>query len=223
MEGVGRMHPYPKVTQNIVIKLKSQEQSWKSIVAEFGEDEILIGFPMDRNISGLLQNGTPIEVSYISDGNRYIFSSEIIGREIENIIISKIKKPKENEISKIQLREFFRVDANLQVILKGIESKTINISAGGLLCSYDSSLPLKHREVVSGTIFVPNTKNGEINSIPFQCEVIRVDLVKELERNQVALKFIKLDQQDQKRILQYCFEKQRQMKMREREIKLLQR
>ncbi|WHZ06188.1 hypothetical protein QNH48_28340 [Neobacillus sp. YX16] len=99
----------------------------------------------------------------------------------------------------------------------------MNISAGGLLCSSDSSVPFKHREVVSGTIFVPNTTDEEINIIPFLCEIIRVDLVKELERNQVALTFIKIHQQDQQKILQYCFEKQRQMRLKERKIKSLRR
>jgi c-di-GMP-binding flagellar brake protein YcgR len=214
---------YPKVNQNIFINLKGHDQSWKSIVAEIGEDEILIGIPMDRTIFGLLQNGTQTEVSYISDGKRYMFSSVIIGREVQNIIIAKLKKPKEIEIMQIQLREYFRVVANLRVILKEKESNTVNISAGGLLCSCDSSLPFKHGEVVSGTILVPNTTDEGINTIPFQCEIIRVDLVKELERNQVALKFIKINQQDQQRILQYCFNKQRQMRLKEREIKPLRR
>jgi c-di-GMP-binding flagellar brake protein YcgR len=219
MEGVRRV--YPKVNQNIVIKLTSRDQSWKSIVAEIGADEILIGFPMDRTILGLLQNGVSIEVSYILDEKRYMFSTKIMGRKIENMVICMLKKPKENMIKKIQMREYFRVDANLRVVLKGKESNTINISAGGLLCSYDPSIPFEHREVVSGTILVPNTTDSETTIIPFQSEIIRVELVEELERNQVGIKFIKINQQDQQKILQYCFEKQRQMRVKEREIKHL--
>jgi c-di-GMP-binding flagellar brake protein YcgR len=214
---------YPKVNQNITIKLKSQDQSWKSIVAEVGKEDILIGFPMDRTIFGLLQNGTTIEVTYTLGENKYKFSTEIIGREIENILLFKLKKPQENEIIKIQQRENFRVKANLRLILKEKESNTINISAGGLLCSCGLDLPLKQGEVVPGTIFIPSIANDEIASIPFQGEIIRVELVKELERKKVALKMIKLEQQDQKKIIQYCFEKQRQMRLKERELKLFRR
>lgn len=76
---------YPKINQNITIQLFNQDLLWKSIVAEIGDEELFISFPMDHTINGLLQNGTILQVSYTANESKYTFTSEIIGRKIETI------------------------------------------------------------------------------------------------------------------------------------------
>jgi c-di-GMP-binding flagellar brake protein YcgR len=98
---------YPKVSQHIDIEI-NHDHSCRSVVAEVGENEIYINFPMDRTIIGMLSIGTKLDISFIVEGNRYQFVSEIIGRKIDGIPLIKITKPNENSISKIQLREYFR-------------------------------------------------------------------------------------------------------------------
>lgn len=80
-------------------------------------------------------------------------------------------------------------------------------------------LPLVEREEVSGTIFVPNVTNNEASPLSFKGEITRIHLIKELDRKNVAVKFIQLDPQDQKKIVQFCFEKQRQLRMKERGLR----
>jgi c-di-GMP-binding flagellar brake protein YcgR len=204
---------YPKVNQNIVIEVGEQDQTWKSIVAEVRDREILVGFPSDLSSLGQLQIGTKIEVIYILNDSKYGFITEIIGRKTENINLLILNKPEKKDISKLQLREDFRVNVNAPLFLKDKESKLINLSAGGLLCSCSPDLELNAGDVVSANISLPSFTGEKETTISFKCEVIR--LVKVLERNQIALKFLDLNERDQKKIIQFCIEKQRQLRLKE--------
>lgn len=205
---------YPEANQNVYIKVNGHEQSWKAIVAEVRDKEILINFPLNQIIVDLLQIGTIIEVSFVSDENRYKFSTEIIGRKIT---FFKLKKPVEKEIISIQLRKNFRAPINIPLFLNGKKAITINISSDGISCLCRPDLRFKRGEVVSGTISLPSFTSKEENSISFKCEIIRVNIVKDLERNNIALKFIEIAQQDKMKIKQYCFEKQ-QLRMKNSEV-----
>lgn len=206
---------YPKVNQNIVVDIKSEGQMCRSIVAEVGEEEILIGFPQDRSIMGMLHVESEINITYFSDDSKYKFSSKILGRTNDNILLYRIKKPQKNEIERIQERENFRVNANLRLILNEKELNTVNISAGGLLFSCRLDLPLMEGEEISGTLHIPINPNKDLEQVSFQGKIKRISLTGDNLRN-VALEFSAVHQRDQMKIMQYCFEKQKQNRLRER-------
>ncbi|MFJ7726541.1 flagellar brake protein [Neobacillus sp. NPDC097160] len=206
---------YPKINQNIIIDIKYHDQSCRSIIAEVGEDDILISLPLDRNIIGLLTEGTKVDIIFMADDHQYKFHSEIIGKKKDNIPLCRITKPQEREIIRIQRRDNFRVNSNLRLIINENKLYTINISSGGLLLSCGVDVQLEKGEEVSGTLFVPNTQNKESSLIPFQGEIIRIHL-QDQERKNVAMKFTKMDKKDQMKIVQHCFEKQRQMRLKTR-------
>jgi c-di-GMP-binding flagellar brake protein YcgR len=207
---------YPKVNQNIVVNIRGLGKSCRSIVAEMGEKEILIVFPMDGNTIGLLPTGTSLDVTFMSNENQYKFRTEIIGRKKENIPLFRITKPQENEIARVQRRDNFRMNTNLRLVLNETELITINISAGGVLFSGGVDLQLQEGEVVSGTLFVPNPQNKVAEPITFQGQIKRINLIENQQRKNVGIKFTKLNPRDQTKIIQYCFEKQRQMHLKER-------
>ncbi|NRD79399.1 flagellar brake domain-containing protein [Bacillus sp. BRMEA1] len=201
---------YPKVGQNIQFKINNRDETWKSVVADIQDEEIFITFPTDRTILGSLLTGSPIEIIYASGESKYEFVTEILGKKIENILLVKIRKPKEEEIKKIQERENFRVNASLRLALKETKLSTVNISAGGLLCSCDMVEEFTIGEEVLGMVFVPDNSNDETTSVSFKGEIIRVDVLKEIGKKNIAVKFNSIETKDQQKILQYCFEKQRQ-------------
>ncbi|CAH2712898.1 putative protein YpfA [Neobacillus rhizosphaerae] len=207
---------YPKVNQNIMIDLKSHDQSCRSIIAEIGENEILISFPLDRNMIGLLMEGMQVDVIFMMDDDQYKFQTEIIGRKNDKIPLCRISKPQEKEIIRIQRRDNFRVNSHLLLLLNETKLNTINISAGGMLFSCGMDLELQQGEVVSGTLIVPAIPNKNSALIPFQAQIKRIHLIKNQDRKNVALKFIEMDKQDQMKIVQHCFEKQRQMRLKSR-------
>lgn len=207
---------YPKVNQNIMIDVTDHDASCRSLIAEVGEQEILVCFPMDRSITGLLSIGTKLELTYIIDENKYSFQTEIIGRKQAIMPLIHIRIPLEEEIIRIQQRENFRVRTNLRVYLDEYELSTINISAGGALFSCEIDLPYQEGEQVSGTLLIPNLQKKELDSVKFEGVIIRINQMNNEERKNVALQFSSMDQKDQKKLVQYCFEKERQNRLKGR-------
>lgn len=203
---------YPKVNQNIVIEINREEKTFKSIIAEVGVTEILIGFPMNLNVLGHLPIDTIIDISYLIGDNQYQFKSSIIGKRNDSIPLIVISKPNEKDIKKIQRRNNFRVKANLLVNVKDQEVTTVDISAGGLQLSCKENFELVYEEVVTGTLVIP----GETEDVTFQGIVRRVFKSDNEGRKNVAIAFTSLNQKDQAKITRFCFEKQRQMRLKSR-------
>ncbi len=200
-----------------MIDIHSADKTTRSIIAEVGEKEILIGFPMDRNIYGMLPEGTKVDLTFFANDNKYKFKTEIIGKKNDNMPLFRISKPSEKEIIKVQDRENFRVRTNLSLLLDDKELHTINISAGGLLFSCVVDLDLKEGEEISGTLVIPSTQKRENLPILFKGQIKRVSIAQEKERKQVAIEFTELHKRDQMKIIQFCFEKQRQIRLKEKQ------
>lgn len=207
---------YPKVNQHIFIDIISQEKSCRSIVSEIGEKEILIGFPMDGNIIGLLTDGTRLDITFMSGDDQFRFQTQIIGKKRENITLLRISKPQEKEIIRIQRRDNFRVNSNLRLMVNENELTIINISVGGVLFSTSVDFEPLVGEVISGILLLPNAQNKEQESIAFQGQIKRINLIETQERKNVAIAFTTLSQRDQMKIYQHCFEKQRQVRLKQR-------
>ncbi|MGG1401160.1 flagellar brake domain-containing protein [Bacillus salipaludis] len=212
---------YPRVSQNIEILLKDLDFSCRSIIAEIGEKEILIAVPMNRSFIGMLNTGTQLDVIFLVEENQYKFTTQIIGKTKDtNIPLYRLTKPQKNEIVRIQRRENFRVNSNLRLILDEREVITINISAGGLLFTCGMDIDLKLGDEVVGTLFMPNVQTKEIEPIQFMGIVRRVNLIGTQERKNIALEFTNLGQRDQMKVIQHCFEKQRQMRLVEKKPRI---
>jgi len=195
------------------MSLLSRSQSSKSLIADIGEEEMLIALPMNTDLIGFLPVNTKIDITFVTDVTKYRFKPEILGRKKDNIPLFRVKKPLEKDIVKIQQRENFRVNANLRVLLKETEQRTVNISAGGLLCSCSQDLELVPNEEVPGTLFLPVADSNQIEAVDFKAQIIRTSEVPRAERMNVAMKFIEIDRESQTKVTQYCFEKQRQERM----------
>jgi len=199
-----------------MIDIKSHDQSCRSMIAEVGDNEILIGFPLDKNIIGLLTEGTQIDIIFMVDENQYKFHSEIIGKKKDKIPLCRISKPLEKEIIRIQRRDNFRVNSHLQVMINENKYNTINISAGGLLFSCGVGMEWHQGDVISGTLVVPGIQNKDSAIIPFHGQIQRINLIKTQDSLHIAIKFTMLDKQDQMKIIQHCFERQRQISLKSR-------
>jgi c-di-GMP-binding flagellar brake protein YcgR len=206
---------YPKVNQNIKIDILNHDLSCRSNVAEVGETDILISIPLDREIIGLLSIGTKLEITFITGENKYEFKTEIIGRTKDTISLLRLTKPLEKDIVKIQQRENFRVNSNLRLIINKHELNTINISAGGALFSSKLDFPYREGEEVTGILYIPNIQSKNIEPISFQSKIIRINLIKNQERKNVAIEFTNIKRNDQIKIIQHCFEKQRKSRSKE--------
>lgn len=196
---------YLEINQIIDLRVIGMNQSWNGIVTEIRDKEFTIHFPADHFVNDSLQIGSKVEASFVAGENRYKFLSEINDRRIT---LLTLKKPVKEDIISTQLRKNFRAPINIPLFLNDKKAITINISLGGISCLCRIDMKFKKGDVVSGIISLPNFTREEINPISFKGEIIRVNFAKELERNNIALKFIEMAQQDKMMIKQYCIEKQ---------------
>jgi c-di-GMP-binding flagellar brake protein YcgR len=201
---------YPKVNQNILLEIKGKDKSFKTIIAEISEKEILIGFPMDLKVLGFLLKGTVVYITYSVEENLYKFQTSIIGKRNENMALFRLVKPNEKDIKKIQRRNNFRVKAMLPMALKDGEVTSVDISAGGTQISCEESYEILYGEVVTGTLHIP----GELEDVHFQGLVKRISRNTNEDRKNVAIAFTNLNHGDQEKITRYCFDKQRQMRLK---------
>lgn len=206
---------YPKVNQNIFIEMLHKEQSCRSIVADITVTEILIGSPMDGSMIGELSEGALLEVSFVANGNLYKFKTEVLGRKRDNILLYRIKKPLEKDVLRVQRREDFRVGTIQPAMINGHECTTINISSGGMLVSCQRDVVIEKDQLVSGAIKLP-LQGREASEVAFTGEIKRIELLEEEGRKTVGIRFVQINQGDQTKILQFCFEKQRQQRLLQR-------
>lgn len=207
---------YPKVNQNIVIEIKNCDKSFRSIVADIGNKDMLIGIPLDRENIGLIMDGTELNIFFSTNENLYKFSTRMIEKTKDKIQLYRITKPDEKEIKKIQRRDNFRIRTSLPLILNETELKTIDLSVGGVLISSRLDIEVREGESVTGIIYIPNLKNKITEAIPFQGRIKRIEVIKERERKNIAIEFTDVEKRDQMKITQYCFERQREMCLTER-------
>jgi c-di-GMP-binding flagellar brake protein YcgR len=202
-----------KVNQNIVVNVESEDQTFQSVVAEITEKEIFISMPLDGLVMRNLPVNTSISVYYSSDDNQYKFPSAIVGKISDNISLYRIVKPQPKDMVKIQRRDNFRVKTNLSLRLNEQEYTTLNISAGGLLFSCNKDLNFKIEDAVTGILVIPPIDNKAIDPIHFQGAVRRVSQNDDPNKIYVALEFVRLNDRDQMNLVQYCFYKQKQNRL----------
>jgi c-di-GMP-binding flagellar brake protein YcgR len=202
-----------KVNQNIVVNVEIEDQSFQSIVAEITEKEIYISLPLEGVVIRNLPVNTNISVYYSTGDNQYKFPSAITGKISDNIPLYRIVKPQPKDMIKVQRRDNFRVKTNLSLKLNDVDLITLNISAGGLLCSSNKDLMLKVGDAVTGTLFLPPVENKAIDPIPFKGEVKRVSQMDHPVKKYIALEFVSLGDKDQMNLVQYCFYKQKQNRL----------
>jgi c-di-GMP-binding flagellar brake protein YcgR len=202
-----------KVNQNIVVNVEVEDQSFQSIVAEITDKEIFISLPLEGIVIRNLPVNTSISVYFSTGDNQYKFSSAIVGKISDNIPLYRIVKPQPKDMIKVQRRDNFRVKTNLSLKLNDHDLITLNISAGGLLCSCSKDLMLKINDSVKGILFLPPIENKAIDPIHFQGEIKRVSQMDHPDKMYVALEFGRLNDRDQMNLVQYCFYKQKQNRL----------
>ncbi len=121
-------------------------------VEDLRDDGIVLAMPMSRAIPVYLREGELFEGKMIKDGTLYAFQSRLLARVMNPLPVWRVSEPE--QIKKIQLRSFVRLDINLPVTFWRMDENknrlaaskqtavTRNISAGGLLLASPVKLEL---------------------------------------------------------------------------------
>jgi len=178
------------------------------------DDTIFVEIPVEVNtgISRSLSYGNVLSAYFFDDMEiKNYFISTVIGVSNNIMHLFHITKPAPEAVTKVQRRNFLRVQAELEVAVKHSEqlqfvALTDDIGGGGLSLLCDDYIPLAEQNIVSCWLLVPN-KNGQNDHVPFKSEVVRVaPLAPGTQR--VMMRFTDISDRDRQKIIQFCFERQ---------------
>lgn len=207
-----------KVGTVVNIKKENDEdnEKYKSKVVDIGDGLVMIDYPthIETGKTTFLTNETALFVTFTDELKMsYGFETKVQGRLFKGIPMLQLAYEDEQNLIKVQRREFVRVDVNLDVAVEFDDQVfrlvTADISAGGLAIHLPDLETLRVNSTVKLLIVLPFAAR-EIEYVRAEARVIRV--WHEDGRNIASLEFLDTSSSDRQRIVQFCFERQLQMK-----------
>lgn len=207
----------------LTLELKNSEQSekFKCRLVDRIADEFYIDYPISlkTNKAAFLLDGTQLSISFVGhDGSSiYLFESEIKGRIKKNIPMLILIYPGNENLIKIQRRQYVRIETAIDIAIHPLEFEfapictiTDDLSAGGaaVLIPKDVNLQLG-MNVQAWLVFI--MQNGEYHYIKLQSKIVRVVTFNET-RNKISLQFVNSSIQERQLLLRFCFERQLEIK-----------
>ncbi|MBP1961994.1 glycosyl transferase [Paenibacillus aceris] len=215
----------PKVNQILHIQVNSidEEESkieYRSRIADVTDTSIVIEIPMNEQTRRLkkLYHGDELNTFFVGQGGvKNYFTTTVTGYREDVIRLVELHKPEPEAITQVQRRNFLRVPAELEIAVKLSDQiqfigVTEDVGGGGISFVCDRQIPIGMNMAVSCWLLVP-FKNGNIEHIPFNGEVVRV---KQLETGKqlAMLSFVDILDRERQKLIRFCFE--RQMDFRKR-------
>lgn len=207
-----------KVGTVLIVEKENEKDDgkYKSKVVDVGDGFVMIDYPIhiETGKTTFLTNETELFVTFTDDAKMsYGFQTKVQGRHMKGIPMLQLAYGDEKNLIKVQRRDFVRVDANLDVAVEFEDNVfrlvTADISAGGLAINLPELETLRTKAVVKLLIVLPFVTR-DIEYVRVEARVVRV--WQDNGRNIASLEFLDASSTDRQRIVQYCFERQLQMK-----------
>lgn len=192
------------------IEIDAEDGVYKSTIQDLAEDNIIINLPVKEGKYLILHTGELVDVIYHNGNDIFKFTSRVIGRKIDNIMVIILGEPQ--NIKKIQRRNFVRLEMLLDVncaqiskddnLLENNKYKffmatMIDISGGGMRIAYKENLKLN--DIVMVTIPI------ESEEITLKSKVVRIDKdTKDI--NKYGLSFYDVEEKEREKIMKFIFE-----------------
>ncbi|MCM3743003.1 flagellar brake domain-containing protein [Sporosarcina luteola] len=184
---------------------------YKSKVVDFSDEFVLIDYPahISTGKTAFFMDGTQLLISFVENKMSYAFRTEVTGRVNRGIPMLKLTYPGDDQLIKIQRREFVRVETpiDVAVAIDGIFQQFVaeDISAGGIALHIGQENPFEGTDFVSLIIALPYV-NDDIKYIRTDARVVRVW---EKDNSRIAsLEFLKINTMERQNIIRFCFERQ---------------
>ncbi|HEX5563506.1 MAG TPA: flagellar brake domain-containing protein [Sporosarcina sp.] len=184
---------------------------YKSKVVDFGEGFIMIDYPahFETGKTAFFMDGTQLLLSFVEDKMSYAFRAEVTGRMNKGIPMLKLTYPGDDQLIKIQRREFVRVETSIDVAVnfEGVFQQFVaeDISAGGIALNIGQDDSFEEAESVQLTIALPFA-NDDIKYVRTQAKAVRI--WEKDDRRIASMQFAKIDTTDRQNIIRFCFERQ---------------
>ncbi|AMQ06889.1 flagellar brake protein [Sporosarcina psychrophila] len=191
-------------------------EKFKSKVVDIGDGFVMIDYPshIETGRTAFFMDGTQLHVTFIDSMKMsYAFRTEVSGRLNKGIPMIKLSYPGDEQLIKIQRREFVRVESAIDIAVEkdGRFSQFVaaDLSAGGVALTLLNPDTFKEDELLSLTIVLP-FMNREIKYVKADARVIRV--FEKDGRLIASLQFETINQVERQYVIRFCFERQLQMR-----------
>lgn len=210
---------FPKINDTVFIQIASAdkneaEKEYKSRIADVEEESFLMEVPIDTGSGRMksLHMGDELSLYFVTgDGVKNYFNSYVLGLTKDIVTLVRIRKPDPESITKVQRRDFLRVNAELEIAVKlnddtRFVARTEDVGGGGasFLCS--NQYVISAGDMLYCWILVPY-KNGSVDHVPFEAEVVRTKVL-ETGRMLVMVKIASISDMERQKLIRYCFERQ---------------
>lgn len=211
-----------KIGDNLILEYKYSDnfEQYKCKLVERKGNDLYIDYPMNMqtNRTVFLLEGTPLKASFITDsGSHYHFDTEVKGRIKLNIPMVILSYPGEENLIKIQRRQYVRVETSVDVAVHSPKGEfapfttvTDDISAGGTALLIDKKSSLK-QDMEMECWFVLPMQNGEFEYRKYRGKVVRI-IDGQGQMNKASIQFFDTSGTDRQMLLRFCFERQLEMK-----------
>jgi c-di-GMP-binding flagellar brake protein YcgR len=187
-------------------------EKFRCKVVEEKENTVWIDYPTNTvtNKTSFLIEGAQMRASFVKDDiAAFTFQTEVLGRVQGKIPMIMLSYPGNEQVIKIQRREFVRVDTpvDMAVEFQGEYSQFVaeDISAGGSALIINQPVSFKEGDSITLTIVLPFS-NGDTKYIQMKAHVVRFwdqDLIK-----MASIRFEGTDDVDKQTIVRFCFDRQ---------------
>ncbi|MGG4344586.1 flagellar brake protein [Paenibacillus lautus] len=210
---------YPKINDVLYIQLDTGDEKeasivYKSRISDMDDESMYMEVPLQEGTGKLkkLYIGDELSAYFLTEGGvKNFFNSYVLSHHEDIIRLVRIKKPEQDQITKVQRRSFLRVQAELEVAVMTKDgtqflAKTDDVGGGGVSFYLQPDHMIAEGSILTCWILIP-FKNGSVEHVPFEGEVVRV---KELPTNRsiVMLKFSQIADMERQKLIRYCFERQ---------------
>jgi len=206
---------FPSVYQRIQLQIEvdGRKRRYYTRVEDFDDETLTIAMPPEKEAQDSIWPGADIDAIAIAESCLYLFSARVQRvRELGKISVLVLKRPPQPK--RLQRRNFFRIGAVLTArfrMLDGIdetseepyvEALTRDISGGGILLVIPKATRL--REYVEMDVDFPDFTVHAVG------RVARTRPSKQREEKvEVGVEFMRVEKEDQERIIRFVFAKQR--------------
>ncbi|WP_102027181.1 flagellar brake protein [Salirhabdus sp. Marseille-P4669] len=208
--------------QAITIQVEDANKSMQNLITKIVElDEkqmvLYVHYPTNTKTrkTAFLLEGTACKVIYQdAENTSFTFPTEVkLRKKIKKIPVLGLRLPTEEEINKIQRRNYLRIDTTLDVAarftdnpLQSFNTTTLDISGGGASIAIPKNVKLNVDETLNITIVLP-FKSDEYQYVTATARVVRI-IERDKGLNLAPLEFISIKNQERDHIIRYCLMKQ---------------
>ncbi|GAA0458834.1 flagellar brake protein [Alkalibacillus silvisoli] len=199
-----------------VVKGDQVEEKLHTKIVDLTKKRIYVDYPINQRTGRTFYfiNNTKVRVSFVSDHDIvYMFYCDVKRRKKKKIPLIEIPFPNQDELIKVQRREYVRIEANLDVAVHSLDEEkeplithTLDLSGGGIAVK-STSQQFEQGEEVDLMLVLPFGPNDYVY-LNIKGEVIRYAPSKEGQDYILSLKFKSIEDTKRETIIKYCFDQQ---------------